>query len=187
MSESVKVDPKVKDILKLLGAGTLLAASFVMPHASAIAITEYKKYKRQKSAKEWNKFNFWRLKQVVKRLEKQKKIEIVNDVVQITEKGKKKLLQFDFEDIQLQKKTDGKWRLIIYDISELKKKERNFLREILKRMKFLKLQQSIYLTPFICEDEIEYLKQMFGVGDEVQILKVTGIENEQAYKEYFGI
>lgn len=164
-----------------------MAASFIVPGATAIAMKEYKEYKKEKDEKEWKTFNLWRLKQVIKRLEKQKVVEIKDDIVQIAEKGKWKLLQFNLEDMELKRRTDGKWRLIIYDISEFRKKERDFFREILKRMKFLKLQQSIYLTPFICEDEIEYLKQMFEVGDEVQVLKVTGIDNEQVYKDYFGI
>ncbi|HVF69249.1 MAG TPA: hypothetical protein VNA13_01655 [Xanthomonadales bacterium] len=187
VSDKDKVDPKVSDILKLLGGGTVLAASLIMPGAAAIALREFKKYKQEKDTKEWKKFNLWRLKQIIKRLEKQKTIEIKDGLVAITEKGKRKLLQFNLNDMKLERKTDGKWRLIIYDISEFRKKERNFFREVLKNMRFLKLQQSIYLTPFVCEDEIEYLKQMFGVGEEVQVLKVTGIDNEQIYKEYFGI
>lgn len=187
MDNEEKFDPKVKDVLKLLGGGTVLAASFVMPGAAGVVLKEYKQYKKDKDEKEWKKFNLWRLKQVIKRLEKQKIVEFRDGGVQLTEKGKRKILKFDLDDMQLKRKTDGKWRLIIYDIADFRKKERDFFREILKRMKFLKLQQSIYLTPYVCEDEIEYLKQMFGVGQEVQILKVTGIEKEKYYKEYFGI
>lgn len=182
-----KINPKVKEVLKILGAGTFLAASFVMPGATGVVLKEYEQHKREKDEKEWRKFNLWRLRETIKRLNAQKIIEVKEGVIEITEKGRKKLLKFNLDDMDLGQKTDGKWRIIIYDISESKKKERDFLREILKRMKFLKLQRSIYLTPFICEDEIEYLKQMFGVGDEVKILKITGIDNEQAYKEYFGI
>lgn len=187
MSESGKVDPRVKDILKLLGGGTLLLASFVMPGVAGMAMKEFKNYKKEKDEKEWKKFNLWRLKQVIKRLEQQKVVEVKDGEVRITEKGKLKILKFSLDDIELKRKTDGKWRLIIYDISELKRKERDIFRSFLKRLKFFKLQQSIYLTPYICEDEIEYLKQQFGVGKEVQVLKVSGIDNEQIYKNYFGI
>jgi hypothetical protein len=58
---------------------------------------------------------------------------------------------------------------------------------MLKSLKFLRLQKSAYITPFICDDEIEYLRQFFNIGNEVIVLKITGIENEQVYKRYFGI
>ena len=54
-------------------------------------------------------------------------------------------------------------------------------------MNFLKLQRSVYLTPFRCRDEIEYLRQVCGIPSEVIILTVSGIENEHVYKEYFGL
>ncbi|MEK7160364.1 MAG: hypothetical protein AAB702_02685 [Patescibacteria group bacterium] len=184
--KDLRIDPKVKEVLKLLGAGVILTAAIIMP-GSAILIKEYAKIKKEKDEKEWKKFNAWRLKQVIKRLQNQKDIEIAGGYVRITDKGKKKLLKFNLEEISLKEKRDGKWRIIIYDISNLKRLQRDIFRDTLKRLKFYRLQESVYLTPFICEDEIEYLRQTFQIGNEVQILKVSKLENEKAYKEYFGI
>ena len=181
-----KIDPRVKDVLVLLGAGAFLAVSLVMP-GLPIVVKPYLDHKRKNEEKEWEKFNLFRLRQVIKRLEKQKDIEIIGDSVKITKKGRKKLLRFDLEQMKLKRKTDGKWRLIIYDISNLRKPQRELLREMLKKLQFLSLQESVYLTPFICEEEIEYLRQIFGIDREVQVLKVTGIEYEEQYKKYFGI
>lgn len=182
----LKIDPKVREILKLLGTGVILTAAFVMP-GTAVLIKEYNKTKWEKDKKEWNKFNLWRLRQVIKRLQDQKVVEIVNDEVRITDKGRQRQLKFDLEEIELQKKTDGKWRIIIYDISNIKKSQRDLFRDVLKRLKFLRLQESVYLTPFVCDDEIEYLRQTFQIGSEVQVLKVSKLENDQAYRDYFGI
>jgi CRISPR-associated endonuclease Cas2 len=187
MRKGGKVDPKVKDVLKIVGAGSFLAAAFVIPGPTALVINEYRKYKWDKDRKEWNKFNLWRLKQVIKRLEKQKAVEVKSGEVRITAKGRLKVLKFNLEEMELKRKTDGKWRLIIYDITEMKRNERDIFRSFLKKLKFLRLQHSVYLTPYVCDDEIEYLKLQFEVGKEVQVLKVSGIENEQVYKEYFGI
>lgn len=85
------------------------------------------------------------------------------------------------------KKWDGKWRIIIYDILTGKKEQANLFRRTLKRLKFLKLQKSVYITPFKCYDEIEYLRQACEVDREVLMLTVSGLENEKAYREYFGI
>ncbi len=181
-----KVDPRVKDILMLLGAGAFLTASLVMP-GLPIAVRPYLDHKRKNEEKEWEKFNLFRLKQVIKRLERQKDVEIIGEAVKITKKGRQKLLKFDLEQMELKRKTDGKWRLIIYDISNLRKPQRELFRDMLKKLQFLRLQESVYLTPFICEEEIEYLRQVFDIDREVQVLKVTGIEYEDQYKKYFGI
>lgn len=188
---SNKIDPKVKDILMLLGAGTFLAASLIMPGLPLLAKPILDE-KRRREESEWRRFNTWRLRQVLRRLHDQKLIEIAqtNDghIVKISDKGKKKILKFNIEDIELnQKNWDGKWRIIIYDIYTGKKQERELFRKTLKRLKFLKLQKSVYLTPFKYHDEIEYLRQVCNIGNEVLILTVSSIENESAYKEYFGI
>ncbi len=194
-NQIAKIDPKVKNILLLLAAGTFIAASIIFPGLPIIA-KEVLKAKQssnwEKRQKEWKKYNTWRLRQVIKRLEKQKFVEIVNingeTVVRISDRGKQKVLKYDLDKMKLdQSNWDGKWRIITYDIATAKKWQREIFRQTLKKMNFLKLQKSVYLTPFRCIDEIEYLRQVCGVGDEVVIITVQGIEKEQAYKEYFGL
>lgn len=188
---STKIDPRVKEILILLGAGTLLAASLIMPNLPMV-LKPFLDEQRKKEANEWKKFNTWRLKQVLKRMHQQKLVDIVeqNDgyLVKISDHGKKKLLKFNLDEMELKnKKWDGKWRIIVYDIFTGKKEQANLFRRTLKRLKFFQLQKSVYITPFKCYDEIEYLRQVCEVDREVLILTVSGLENEKAYREYFGI
>lgn len=186
MSDGIRIDPKVKDVLKLLASGVILSTVVLFPGIAALGPL-IKEIQDKKERKEWDKFNLWRLRQVIKRLERQKIVEIINDAVKITEKGRRKILRFNINSMRIKRKTDGKWRLIIYDIANLKKSQREVFREMLKSLKFLRLQKSVYMTPFTCDDEIEYLRQFFNIGNEVIVLKITGIENEQTYKRYFGI
>lgn len=191
-----RIDPKVKDILKLLGAGTLLAASFVMP-ALPTVIGAFAKGERekqwQKDQRQWEKYNLWRLRQIVKRLHQQKMVKVVKEkngaTVALTKKGKTKLLKFNLEEIVIKKQKywDGKWRLIIYDIKTKKKWAQQLFRKTLKKFKFFQLQKSVYLYPYDCEDEIEFLRQYYNIGKDVVILTISGLENEKAYKEYFGL
>jgi len=186
IKEPEKINPKVKEVLKLLAAGVILTTVVLFPGIAALGpLIEEEQRKREK--KEWEKFNLRRLKQVIKRLEKQKEVEVTNGIVKITDKGKKKMLKYNLENMELKRKTDGKWRVIVYDIANLKKFQRELFRGTLKRLKFLRLQKSVYLTPFVCDDEIEYLRQVFDIGSEVLVLRVAEIENAQAYKRYFGI
>lgn len=186
-----KIDPKVKDVLLLLGAGAFLGASLIMP-GLPVVLKPFLDEKRKKEENEWKKFNTWRLKQVLKRMHDQKLVEIAENrdgyIVKISENGKKKLLRYNLDEMKLDdKKWDRKWRIVVYDIVTGKRAEREFFRKTLKQLKFLRLQKSIYLTPYKCQNEIEYVRQVCNIGNEVLVLTVSGIENEKAYREYFGL
>ena len=191
----VKIDPKTKEVLMLLGAGAFLAASIIfpgLPMAAKPFIDVVKEADRNKRQKEWEKFNLWRLRQVIKRMQSSKLVEVKEEkgvpIIKITHKGKQKLLRYKIDDMELdQSNWDGKWRLIIYDVASTKRANSEIFRTMLTKLRFLKLQKSVYLTPFKCEDEIEYLRLLFGIGTEVQILKIGSLENETAYRRYFGI
>jgi len=195
ITNQVKIDPKTKEVLILLGAGAFLAASIIFPGLPMVAkpfINAAKEANRNKRQKEWEKFNLWRLRQVVKRMQSSKLVEIKEEksipIIKITQKGKQKLLRYKIDEMALDESSwDGKWRLIIYDVANTKRAHSEMFRTMLNKLKFLKLQRSVYLTPFKCEDEIEYLRLLFGIGNEVQILKVGSLENEMAYRRYFGI
>ena len=191
----IKIDPKTKEVLALLGAGAFLAASIIfpgLPMAAKPFIDAAKEADRNKRQKEWEKFNLWRLKQVVKRMQNSKLVEVKEEegipIIKITHKGKQKLLRYKIDEMALDESNwDGKWRLIIYDVASTKRANSEIFRTMLTKLRFLKLQKSVYLTPFKCEDEIEYLRLLFEIGNEVQILKVGSLENEAAYRRYFGI
>jgi len=186
VKKEIKINPKVKDVLKLLAAGAILTTVVLFPGIAAIGPL-IEEEQRRRERKEWEKFNLRRLRQVVRRLGKQKEVEITDGIVKITNKGSRKVLKYNLDKMELKRKTDGRWRVIVYDIANLKKFQRELFRDTLKRLKFLRLQKSVYITPFVCDDEIEYLRQVFGIGNEVLVLRVAEIENAQVYKRYFGI
>jgi len=194
ITDKIKIDPKTKEVLILLGTGAFLAASIIfpgLPMAAKPFINAAKEADRNKRQKEWEKFNLWRLRQVIKRMQNSKLVEVKEEkgvpIIKITHKGKQKLLRYKVDEMVLDESSwDGKWRLIIYDVASTKRANSEMFRTILNKLRFLKLQRSVYLTPFKCEDEIEYLRLLFDIGNEVQILKVGSLENEAAYRRYFG-
>jgi len=195
ITDQVKIDPKTKEVLILLGSGVFLAASIIfpgLPMAAKPFIDVVKEAERNKRQKEWEKFNLWRLRQVIKRMQNSKLVEVKEEkgipIIKVTQKGKQKLLRYKIDEMVLDESNwDGKWRLIIYDVQTGKRANSEMFRIMLNKLKFLKLQRSVYLSPFKCEDEIEYLRLLFEIGNEVQILKVGSLENETAYRRYFGI
>jgi len=191
----MKIDPKRKEVLTMLGLGVFLSVSIIFPGLPIIAKTVVdiaRDEETRKRQKEWEKFNLWRLRQLIKRMQDSKYVEIKEEngipIIKITQKGKNRLLSYDLEKLKLDEtKWDGKWRLIIYDVQKSKRANSETFRRALLRLNLLKLQKSVYLTPFKCEDEIEYLRLLFDIGKEVQILTVGSLENESAYRRYFGI
>lgn len=187
--------PSTKEILYLLGVGTLVAASILAPGlgaAAGVVMRAKKKHEWQESQKAWKKFNSKLLKRNLRRLQEQKVIEIKKEkgkeIIKLTQKGHTKYLKFKLEELSLKgKKWDGKWRLVLYDISKLKKTNQENFRRMLKQMNFWPLQESVYLTPYECREEIEYLREYFNLGEEVLLLEVSKMENEIYYKQYFGL
>lgn len=184
------------DLLIALGAGTLLGFSFVTPGIAVIGrplINIIDKYYRNKINKNESYLSSWQLRRALKYLQQQKLIEInekPNETkIKITDKGGQKILKYNFEkmDIQIQEKWDRKWRVVIYDIANLKRSLRNMFREKIKSLGLYPLQESVYLFPYPCFNEIEFLRQYFGVGAEIIYLEVLKIENESVYKDYFGL
>ena len=191
-----KVNPTSKEILKLLGIGVIVTASVLMPGLPMVlkpVLDFQKKKEKYDREKYWSKYNYSRLNQLLKRLYSQRVIDIFEEngvsVIELTEKGKAKFIKINLQEITLQKpaKWDGKWRLIIYDVKKDKRSLGEVFRRFLRKLYFLKLQRSAYLTPFPCKDEIEFLRQYHDLGKEVLYIEVDKLENEQAYKNFFGI
>lgn len=187
--------PGTGEIIYLLGMGTLLVASIFMPglgYAARMIDRTKRSHDWQKSQKEWRKFNPYSLKFNLKRLKEQKVVEIIKEngqeIIKLTKKGYTKYLKFKLEELSLSgKRWDGRWRIVIYDISKFKRSQQTAFRYILKYINFLLLQKSVYLTPYPCEEQITYLREYFGLGDEVLLIRADKIENEEIYKQYFGL
>lgn len=187
--------PINKEIFLLLGVGTLLAASVVMPGLTVAAgaiMRAKRKHDWAENQKEWKKFNVPLLRRNFKRLYEQKLVEVIEEngqkVVKLTQKGHTKYLRFKMEDWSNQNKGwDGKWRVVLYDISKFKKAQQESFRRMLKQMNFWPLQESVYLTPYKCQEAIKYLKEYFNIGEEVTVLEVNKLENEGYYKQYFSL
>jgi phenylacetic acid degradation operon negative regulatory protein len=91
--------------------------------------------------------------------------------LQLTSKGKKKLIRrFSLLNMQ-KKKWDKKWRIVIFDIAEVDKRIRDKLRQKLKELGFGMLQQSVWITPYnMIVDFREFIKSQ-GLGENVFVLE----------------
>ena len=127
------------------------------------------------------------------RLRERGLIEIIEingkKVARITEKGKSKLDFLDKHNFKLQipKKWDGRWRVVIFDIKESRSKTRFLLRKTLSQIGFVRLQNSVWLFPYDCEDLISLLKADFKIGKDVLYMIVEKLENDWHLRKTFNL
>lgn len=185
-----KRNVKIQKILTLLGYGALLTMAITMPNSPRLLKSFIKE---ESDWNEWKQFNPVYLRQTIRRLQKEKiiSISVKNGIgiVEITEKGKKKILRYGLETITIPKTVfwDGKWRMVFYDVLNKKNKLRDEFRRYLKNMGFYPWQESVYISPYPCEKEIAFLKHYLGIGGEVTLVTAEKIENDQPFKEYFAL
>ena len=104
----------------------------------------------------------------------------------LTERGKKRALTFNFGKMKVKapKVWDGFWHVVIFDIPEKHKWARLSLRGKLLDLGFFQYQKSVYIFPYACQDEIDFISQFFKVGRYVRygILKHITSETELLLK-----
>lgn len=112
-----------------------------------------------------------------------------NGNLEITEKGRGILEKEIILDRSRGKKRkwDGKWRVLIFDIPEGRKKDRERVRYVLISLGFMRLQDSVWIYPYDCEEIITLLKADLRVGKDVLYMVVEALEYDKPVKSYFGL
>ena len=110
-------------------------------------------------------------------------------VVKLTEKGKRKVKEFRFADMQIPipKKWDGKWQIVIFDIPNKRNAGREALRSKIKELDFYQLQKSVWVFPYPCEQEIEFIVEFFHLYPYVQLIEATKIKSDTKLRKYYGL
>lgn len=110
--------------------------------------------------------------------------------IALTKEGKKRAGKYQIDDLEIErpKKWDKKWRVVIFDIPQTSRLIRDIFRRKLKEWRFYLLQQSVWITPYPCREEIAFLREFLGVNKgQIQVLEVTKLENENFFKKIFKL
>jgi len=111
-------------------------------------------------------------------------------IVTITQKGRRKVKEWNLEHLIIKKpeKWDGRWRIVAFDIAEKRRKGRNALRKMLQKLGFLRIQKSIFIHPYSCKQELEFLMNFFLIPErEVLYISTDKFPQEQLFKKKFHI
>jgi len=170
-----------KAILGTIGMAGLLGVALVAPGAlQALKLFGISPHKRQK--------------EVIARARKEliKSGYIAKDekgFLFLTTKGKVRLRYLDPSTLRAEKpnKWDGKWRVLIFDIPEKKRTTRTKIRWTLDRIGFKRLQDSVWIYPYDCEEYVTLLKSDFKIGKDLLYLIVEEIEDDHTIRKYFNL
>ncbi|MFA4890251.1 MAG: CRISPR-associated endonuclease Cas2 [Candidatus Paceibacterota bacterium] len=145
-------------------------------------------------SKEWKEIDRNKLIRAVREFYRDKIVDYKENkdgIVEIilTKGGKQKALKYQIDEIKIKKpeKWDGKWRMVVFDIPEKKKKAREALRNKLQDLGFQELQKSVLIFPYECEDEIDFIVEVFEIRPYVRFLKVDSFTNEEQFKIKFKL
>lgn len=187
--EQIKKEEKRADIqriiLGVIGIAGLISLALVAPNA----IQMLQLFKR-KSNFRYRSSHY--IDGIVGKLQKKGWVWIEKrngqSFLRLTGRGELELLKYKLrEKIMEKKKWDGKWRLVIFDVKEFKRGVRDVIRKNIISFGFVRLQDSVWVYPYDCEDVIILLKAHCRIGKEVLYLIVEKIENDAWIKRKFSI
>lgn len=128
---------------------------------------------------------------ILKRLERKGLVRVVKDAgrpfLQVTPKGELELLKFKESERSKKRKWDGKWRVVIFDIKESRRGIRNKIRQDIVSFGFERLQDSVWVYPYDCEELIALLKVSCRIGKDVLYIVSEKIENDMWLRKKFGL
>ena len=168
-----------REILFMTIAGPILLSSLFLPNA-AQALKPLIKWR-----KNWDKIDRYSIHNAVRRLNQKRLIELTEKnnqlYMEITDNGKKLIKNFDYSDLELPKfkKWDKKWHLVIFDIPEKKSKERRAFSKKLKDIGFYPMQESVFIYPYDCRNEIDFICEFLSISRHVNYCLVEFLEKRE--------
>ncbi len=113
------------------------------------------------------------------RLASQDLITKTDNTASLTKEGRKLLRR-------LLPGKDGVWKLVIFDVPEKHKYVRTVLRSKLKQLHFKKWQNSIWISPYEMDEEIEQELSDLGKKFFVRLIKTTQINHTADLEKLFA-
>ena len=181
------VNTLTKAILLTLAVGALLTTAILAPNAVQLFKPFLKNGKRSNYDRE-------RVRVALRSLERR---GLITDrerngkrEIQLTKQGRIYVKQLQLGTFKLPKeeKWDGTWRLILFDIPERKGKARRAFQQHLKSLHCFPLQKSVFVYPYDCREEMNFLTSFWDVHPNVHYLETHALgRSERAVCTFFQL
>ena len=109
--------------------------------------------------------------------------------LRLTPRGEAHLSRLEIQEDLLKphRRWDGRWRVLIFDIPEKRKHLREKVRNSLRAVGFVRLQDSVWMFPHDCEEFVALLKADFKIGKDMLYMIVDEMESDEFLKKRFGL
>ncbi|MBI2450982.1 MAG: hypothetical protein HYV52_01420 [Parcubacteria group bacterium] len=185
MSNKKRLGPVARKIIILLGTG--VALSLTRRPDSYFRILK-------SAIKEWQKINYRSLRESIHRLYRSKLINYQENKdgtvsLVLNREGKKEFLRYNLKTMRIKKPPhwDKLWRVVIFDIPERLRRERNALTFQLKQLGFYPLQKSVFIYPYECKNEIDFVIEFFNLRAYARFLIVKETDIDLDLKNRFHL
>lgn len=102
-----------------------------------------------------------------------------NDYARLTSAGRRRAITHRLEaGSSLLAHWDGKWRIVLLDLPEARKNERESLRYLLKKAGFVCLKNSAWISPHPFEHLFMNIKRDLGLTTELVIMVTSTLDEE---------
>lgn len=109
--------------------------------------------------------------------------------VELTEKGLVEFFAYEMKEkiLKSPKRWNGEWHLLVFDIQETRKKVRDNMRRTLVNLGFVRLQDSVWVCPYPCEEALELLRTKYGVRHEALYICARKIAKDKWLRQHFNL
>lgn len=172
-------------ILGLIGASGIVVAGAVAP-----GLFQLGKSLLRKERKHWVVKN---VDQSLKRLRTRGWIRWEEGAhgwhLTLTEKGVERLMAYETKQIHLEKpkRWDRKWRVLVFDIPEPRRRLRDRVRFLLTQFGFVRLQDSVWVYPYECQEVMELLRTHYNIRYEALYFRAEYLDRDRWLKKHFAL
>lgn len=110
--------------------------------------------------------------------------------VELTEKGKTMVESVLAKEYRIPEPAfwDGKWRVVMFDIREKRRKARAQLRSLLSGVGFLRLQDSVWIYPHPCDEFVGLVRTHLksGTGEMLSFV-ADALESDRRLRDHFHL
>lgn len=134
-----------------------------------------------------------RLRETLSRMKRKGlvKFEVHNgrNLPHLTVEGKREARRLSVGMLQLKRpiRWDRKWRIVIFDIPEKRKGLREHVRRMVSSMGFYRLQDSVWVFPYDCEEVVALLKLDLKIGKDLIYIIADAIEFDKPLRQHFEL
>mgnify|MGYP001558864515 CR=1 FL=1 len=136
-----------------------------------------------------------RISQAINRLRERGLVERVQTdrgvALRLSERGTQLAASMEDEEkifgTRKPKRWDEKWRMVIFDIWERRRGVRDRLRILLRRNGFIKIQNSVWVYPYDCEELFVFLRTNLRLGKGIVYIVAEEIEHDSILRKHFGL